>query len=117
MKTLIFLGEGLQLASDFQRDLLSKQVKKLSHGERSLGVIIGSIHTQLIHVQVLIQDLGQEVMGNRLQTEQGASFLQFSPFSLLLSENSMQGAPPLEGMGTKAYLFYEGCSVHTMPVA
>lgn len=71
---LIFLVERLQLASDFQRDLVSKEVKNFSHGERSLSVVTGSSCTQLIHVQVLIQGLGQEVLGNSLQTEQGASF-------------------------------------------
>lgn len=48
MKTWIFLGEGLQLASDFQRDLVPRRVENLSHGERSRSVVTGSVHTRLV---------------------------------------------------------------------
>lgn len=71
---MIFSGGRTIACIRFLKGSASKQVKNLSHGERSLSVITGSIYTQLIHVQAFIQGLGQEVMRNRLQTEEGASF-------------------------------------------
>lgn len=104
-----FLGEGLQLASDFQRDLVPRRVENLSRRERSQGVITGSVLR-------LSADSGAGMAGNGKQTpDRVRSQLRrlsssFSPDG----GNSMHVVPLLGGGEAEACSLCKGCSfVHT----